>query len=154
METKSSRIQSYKTVTKARLVKEPTTYPTFPITTSKDAYEFARELYDGDIEIFESFFCLFVNRSNKLISFAKISQGGVAGTVVDPKIVFKFCFDLMASGIIMVHNHPSGATIPSEQDISLTKKIKQIAEFHEVKILDHLIVTPTNYYSFADNGMI
>jgi DNA repair protein RadC len=154
METKTSGIQTYETVSKARLVKEPTNYPIIPFERSREVFEFARELYDGDIEIFESFFCLFVNRSNKLVTYAKISQGGVSGTVVDPKVIFKFCFELMASGIIMVHNHPSGATRPSEQDISLTKKIKQIADFHEIAILDHLIVTPSNYFSFADNGMI
>ena len=154
MKTKTIGVEPYETVTKVRLVKEPTERLTFAITTSSDAYKFALELYDADIEILESFFCIFVNRANIVTSFAEISRGGTAGTVVDSKIIFKMCFDLMAHGIILVHNHPSGNTVPSQADINLTKKIKEIAQYLEIQILDHLIVTPHNYYSFADNGLM
>ena len=152
MKTKSIGVEPYKTVTKVRLVKEPTEQPIFTITSSDDAYKFAIELYNGDIEVLESFFCIFLNRANRVTSFAEISHGGTSGTVVDSKIIFKMCFDLMAHGIILVHNHPSGNTVPSEADIKLTENLKTIAQYLDIKILDHLIVTPHKYYSFADHG--
>ena len=147
-------VKSYQTVTKARLVKEPTEILRFAVTTSKQAYEFAADLYDDDIEVLESFYCIYLNRANKIISYSHISHGGVAGTLVDPKIIFKIAIDLLCSGIILVHNHPSGNHTASEADKSLTREIQQVARFHKISILDHLIISPHGYFSFADMGLL
>ena len=88
------------------------------------------------------------------IGYAKISQGGVAGTVVDTKIIAKYIADTLASGIIVCHNHPSGNIKPSEQDIILTQKIKQVAELLDSTLFDHIILTTDSFYSFADSGIL
>lgn len=147
-------VQSYKTVTKARLVKEPTELPRIKIDASRQAYEFAVELYDGDIEVIESFYCIFLNRGNNITSFSEISHGGTVGTVVDLKVIFNLSLQLLAQALIFVHNHPSGNTQPSEADKSLTKELQRVGDFHKIQILDHIIVTPHAYFSFADMGLL
>lgn len=147
-------VKSYQTVTKVRLVKEPTELPKTKINSSMEAYELALQFYDGDIEIVESFYCIYLNRANKVTSFSEISSGGTCATVVDPKIIFNQAFQLLAQALILVHNHPSGNIKPSDQDKALTEKIKNIAKLHEVTLLDHIIVTPDAYFSFSDSGLI
>ena len=83
-----------------------------------------------------------------------VSRGGVSGTVVDPKIIFKIAVEHLASSIILCHNHPSGNLKPSDADISLTKKIKEAGALLEIPILDHLIISDTGYFSFADEGLM
>ena len=83
-----------------------------------------------------------------------ISRGGVAGTVADPKLIFKEALENLASSIILVHNHPSGNRQPSAADISLTKKLKEAGNLLDLPVLDHLIYTDNGYYSFADEGML
>lgn len=122
------------------------------ITSSKDAYQVIKQFYHEDIEIYESFFILLLNRSNETIGFAKISQGGITGTVVDTKIIAKYCIDTLASGVILAHNHPSGNLSPSDADNKITLKIKKALEYIDTVILDHLILTKNDYYSFTDNG--
>lgn len=121
------------------------------ITCSNDVYELMKphllDLY------YEEFWVLFLNKGNVVISKEKISAGGVSGTVADPKIIFKKAFELLASGIILVHNHPSGNLQPSPADISLTKKVREGGSFLEINVLDHLIFTDQSYYSFVDEGM-
>lgn len=102
----------------------------------------------------EEFWCIFVNRSNKLISKERISQGGISGTVTDIRIIFKKAVDLLASGIIVCHNHPSGNLNPSESDTKITKRIQDAGAIMDVQLLDHIIITNSEYYSFADNGLI
>src|SRR5699024_4495104 len=104
--------------------------------------------------IFESFFILLMDRGNNTIGYAKISQGGVAGTVVDSKIVFKYALDTLASGIILAHNHPSGTLLPSKEDKKLTDKMVSAGKLMDIPILDHLILTEDNFFSFEDNGLI
>lgn len=107
------------------LKKDPTNFERIKITSSKSAADYIRQFYNGDIEIFESFFVLLLlNRQNETIGYAKISQGGVTGTYVDAKIILKYVVDTLASGVIIAHNHPSGALTPSGQDDIITKKIK------------------------------
>ncbi len=89
-----------------------------------------------------------------LISIQKISEGGTSGTVVDPKKIFKMGLLRQASSIILCHNHPSGNLKPSEADIKITKKIKEAGDIMDIKVLDHIIVSETSYYSFADEGII
>ena len=102
----------------------------------------------------EEFFVIMLNRANEVIGKFQLSKGGISGTVVDPKLIFKQAIEQMASGIILCHNHPSGNIKPSEEDISLTKKIKEAGKMLDMNVLDHLIVAGNSYFSFADEGMM
>jgi len=100
----------------------------------------------------EEFWVLLLNKSNRIIERVKVSQGGVGGTVVDPKLVLKHAVERLASAVIVVHNHPSGNPQPSDKDIALTEKLKNATQFFDIALLDHVIVTDGECYSFADNG--
>lgn len=102
----------------------------------------------------EELYVLFLNRANTIIKTEKISQGGITGTVVDQRIIFKAALDYLATSIIVAHNHPSGNTKPSDADISLTKKLKDTGNMMDIPLMDHLIITNTSYFSFADEGML
>jgi DNA repair protein RadC len=93
-------------------------------------------------------------RNNKVIARKKISEGGIAGTVVDFKIIFKYAIENLASQIVLCHNHPSGNTKPSDADITITKKLKEAGKIIDVGIIDHIIIGHNNFYSFADEGII
>lgn len=123
------------------------------IQNSDDSFEVIKQFWNEDIEIYESFFVLLLNKANKTIGWAKISQGGITGTVVDMKIVIKYVVDSLASGVIVAHNHPSGNLTPSQSDIDITKKLKNALSLLDTQLLDHLILTPDDrYYSFTNNG--
>ena len=122
------------------------------ITTSESASNVIRKFYFDDINIYESFFILLLNRANNTTGFAKISQGGTAGTVVDIKIIAKYAVESLSSAVIICHNHPSGNIKPSEVDINITKKIKDALLLLDIRLTDHIILSENNYYSFADNG--
>jgi DNA repair protein RadC len=102
----------------------------------------------------EEFWILFLNRSNRVISRMKLSQGGISGTVTDVRLAMKKAIELLASGIIVCHNHPSGNLNPSESDSKITQKIKEAGNLLDIQLLDHLIISDKDYYSFADNGLI
>lgn len=102
----------------------------------------------------EEFWVLLLNRSNRFIKKKRVSEGGVSGTVADPKIIFKLALDELASGIILAHNHPSKNVKPSDSDISLTKKMKEAGKLLEIAVLDHIIVAGHEYFSFTDEGLI
>ena len=102
----------------------------------------------------EEFWVLFLKRNNELIKKEIISKGGVSGTVVDSKLIFKRALEETASGIILVHNHPSGNLTPSNDDIQLTKKIKNAGSSLDIMLIDHLIVTDEGFYSFVDEKRI
>ncbi|MBT8190248.1 MAG: DNA repair protein RadC [Saprospiraceae bacterium] len=122
------------------------------ITSSKDAYKLlAGDLRDLNHEVFK---ILLLNRNNRVLRTETISIGGIAGTVVDPKIIFKKALDHHASSIILCHNHPSGNLNPSRQDIEITKKIVEAGKVIEIQILDHLIISYEGYFSFADEALI
>ena len=120
------------------------------IKSSRSAYEILNPLL-GDLPI-EEFWVLFLSQSNKVIGKEKMSSGGISGSLVDVRMVFKRALELYATGIIVSHNHPSGNLSPSPQDISLTQKLKQAGEILEIQVLDHLIITQTDYFSFADDN--
>jgi DNA repair protein RadC len=122
------------------------------ISNSENAADFIRQFYSDDIEIYESFFILLMNRGNKVTGYAKISQGGVCGTIVDKKILLKYVVDSLASGVIIAHNHPSGTLSPSDADIRITKDVKELCKLVDSALLDHVILTADSFYSFADNG--
>jgi len=120
------------------------------ITSSKDAYDVIKaDLLDLE---YEEFWVLLLNRANQVIKKERISAGGVSGTVADPKIIFKKALDELASGIILVHNHPSGNLNPSQADIQLTTKVKEGGKLLDISVLDHLIFANQGYFSFADEG--
>jgi len=102
----------------------------------------------------EEFWILFLNRSNKVINRMKLSQGGISGTVTDVRMVMKKAIEYLASGIIVCHNHPSGNLNPSESDSKITSKIKEAGNLMDIQLLDHLMVSDKDYYSFADNGLL
>ncbi|HEY9361881.1 MAG TPA: DNA repair protein RadC [Chitinophagaceae bacterium] len=102
----------------------------------------------------EVFAVLFLNRANKINHFEIISQGGITGTVADPRVILKKALQEEAISIILCHNHPSGNLKPSRADEELTLKIKEAAHFLDIKVLDHIIVSEDGYFSFADEGMI
>jgi DNA repair protein RadC len=122
------------------------------VTSSKDAYELLKENLT-DLP-HEEFWILMLNRANRLIRKMQISQGGVAGTVADPKIIYKAALDDLASGIIVAHNHPSGNLTASQADITLTQRLKDGGKLLEIQVLDHLILAGHNYFSFADEGIL
>ncbi|NCA76761.1 MAG: DNA repair protein RadC [Alphaproteobacteria bacterium] len=120
------------------------------ITKSFQAYQIFRSVI-GD-KPWEEFWILLLNRSNRILKKCNISEGGISGTTVDPKKIFKIALDHHATSIILGHNHPSGALHPSEPDKKLTKKIREAGIFLEIDVLDHLIIAENGYYSFADQG--
>ena len=122
------------------------------ITSSADVYEFMKpELTDLG---HEEFWLLLLNRANKIIKKQPISQGGVSGTVADPKLIFNHALNHLASSIILVHNHPSGNTKPSEADKRLTRQLFEAGKFLEIAVLDHIIFTDNAYFSFADQNLL
>lgn len=122
------------------------------ITCSRDAYEILGPLLEDLTH--EEFHILLLNRANVVVRRLTISKGGISGTVVDARLIFKPALELLASSVILCHNHPSGKIKPSEADISLTKKLKQAGKMMDVNILDHLIIGHRQYYSFADEGIL
>jgi DNA repair protein RadC len=123
------------------------------IAGSRDAYELVLPVWD-DVEYRESFCVLLMNRANRVLGISHVSTGGVSGTVADPKLIFQHALKANASSLILLHNHPSGNTNPSEADIHLTKKLVEGGKLLDLAVLDHLIVTTDGYYSFADEGLI
>ena len=122
------------------------------ITCADDAYGVMQPyLLDQPLE---QFWIILLNRANEVIKPHCVSQGGVAGTVADPKIIFKAALEKLASSIILVHNHPSGNLTPSEADIRLTHKLKEAGQVFDLPVLDHLIFTDHGFYSFADEGVL
>lgn len=125
------------------------------ISSSSDGYQLCLHYWDHDkIELLEEFKVLFLNRANRVMQIFPVSQGGLNGTVADPRLILAAAVKLAACSMILVHNHPSGSLKPSRQDEELTQKIKCAAAYFDIKVLDHLIITPEGYYSFADEGLL
>ncbi len=122
------------------------------ITSSRSVFELMHPLL-GDLP-HEEFWILYLNNSNRVLNKAQLSKGGITGTVVDIRIAFRGALELNATGIILVHNHPSGTLQASDADRQITKKIRAAGENLDIKVLDHVIVTERGYMSFADEGMI
>lgn len=143
-----------KTTDFLEIKKTKSDFPQVKITTSKEGADFIRQFYSDDIGIFESFFLLILNRAMKTIAYAKISQGGTAGTVVDTKIVCKYAVDSLGSAVILAHNHPSGTLRPSDQDVKITETLKKALAIFDIQVIDHVILTEESYFSFADEGKL
>ncbi len=122
------------------------------IRSSKDAYNvIAPSIMDLP---YEEFWILLLNRANQVFAKKRISRGGVSGTVVDGKIIFKIAVQALASSIILCHNHPSGSLTPSQADINITRKLRKAGETIDISVIDHLIVSEQGYYSFGDEGVL
>lgn len=122
------------------------------ITSSRNVMEIFQPLL-ADLP-HEEFWVLLLSRANKVLDRVRVSQGGVTGTVTDVKIIIRAAVEKLASAIIVVHNHPSGNPKPSNKDIAITEKLKQAVDFFDITLLDHLIITDSKCYSFADEGAL
>ena len=126
------------------------------INDSSKVYKFFMDnFYDHSVmAIKEYFYILLLNRRNNITSISKVSEGGINGTVVDVRLIVTSALLQLSSGVIAIHNHPTGNTLPSESDKAITKKIKDALNLVDVKLLDHLIISEDKYYSLADEGDI
>ena len=122
------------------------------ITSSRDVFELMHP-YLGELP-HEEFWILYLNNSNKVLQKIQLSKGGITGTLVDVRLVLKTALEAGALSLILVHNHPSGTLNPSQADKDLTLKLKRASEHLDIKVLDHLIITETNYFSFADDNIL
>ncbi len=122
------------------------------ISGARDAFQLLIPMF-ADLN-HEEFWILMLNQANYVIGKHLISKGGLAGTVADPKIIFKVALEHNAASIILAHNHPSGNLKPSDQDIRITKKLVEAGKMLDLFVLDHLIFTNRNFYSFGDEGLI
>lgn len=122
------------------------------IRTSADAYSYIKQ-YVENLPT-EEFWAMFLKRDNRVRMAERISSGGTAATYVEPKLVVKKALDYLAAGVILVHNHPSGNLNPSVQDDALTRRIKEACKLLDINVLDHLIVTASGFYSYADEGRL
>ena len=122
------------------------------INTSRSVFEIMNPLL-GHLS-HEEFWVLFLNNSNKILAKTHLSKGGMTSTIVDVRIVMKQALEHSATAIVLVHNHPSGVPNPSESDTLLTEKFKSAAESLDIRVLDHIIVTEKNYFSFADESLL
>ncbi len=125
------------------------------IKTSQDAADILHQVWNLDsIEHVETAIIILLNRNSDVLGWAKLSTGGVAGTIMDKKVIFQIALNANASGIILSHNHPSGNLQPSKQDIALTKEILTAGKLLDIKVLDHIILTEDSYTSMGDEGLI
>lgn len=147
MKSKVNEIQiSYKENLKASVV----------ITNSKTANEVIYGHWDKNtIAVYESFKVVLLNNSNKVKGIYQLSTGGMTGTLVDVRLLFAIALKTLATGILLCHNHPSGKLKPSEMDKQITEKIVKASKLLDIKVLDHIIITPEgDFFSFADNGIL
>lgn len=125
------------------------------ISTVKECYELLKELWnENTIEMQEQFKVMLLNRANKVIGIYEASSGGLTGTVADPRLILAAAIKSLSVSIILSHNHPSGNLKPSRADEELTQKIKVAAAYHDIRVIDHIIITSEGYYSFADEGIL
>jgi DNA repair protein RadC len=129
--------------------------PEVKITSVQKAAEILLSTWDKDtLELQEEFKVMFLNRANLVLGIYPLSKGTTSGTLVDVKLIFVVALKSNASGIIITHNHPSGNLKPSDADIDLTKKIKKCADFLDITLIDHLIITRNGYFSFSNEGKL
>ena len=125
------------------------------IKSSKDAYKLVLSTWDyNEIEFFEQFKVLLLNQAHKALGIYEISSGGIAGTVVDLRLIFSAALKTNVTSLMMIHNHPSGNLTASEADKQITRKVKEAGRLLDITLLDSLIITPESYYSFADEGAL
>lgn len=136
---------------------QPTTIVDSNISCSQDAEKVLRSIYlnnKSEISLKEFFYILLLNRSNKVLGYYKLSEGGITGTIADIRLAFGIALKSACSGMIMCHNHPSGSLTPSNADKELTKRFTGAGRLLDVQILDHIIISEDSYSSFADLGLL
>lgn len=121
------------------------------ITSSKMIFEIMQPII-GELP-HEEFWVLYLNNSNKVLSKSQLGKGGITGTLVDVRLVFKAALEMGATGLILCHNHPSGTLMPSEADKQITKKLKAAGQNLDINVLDHIIIAENGFYSFNDDGI-
>jgi DNA repair protein RadC len=125
------------------------------VSSAEDAYKLLLPLFDEDtIEYNEFFKVLLLDNANHVLGYTLVSQGGLTETCVDIRIILQAALLCNATNLILAHNHPSGNLTPSEEDLSLTNKIKEAAKLMRINVMDHLILTSESYFSFADDGLM
>ena len=143
------------TVGEVELTYKSTSKARSKIYSSEDAYKVLLPTYkEGTICYKEYFKVLFLNQSNQVLGYTLISEGGITDTTVDVRVILQAALLTNSVAIILAHNHPSGNLKPSRQDMDITKQVRDAAQFMRIKILDHIILSDTEYYSFADEGML
>lgn len=144
-----------KEVAEIKVSYSTTITPKIKITTVNKAFEVLLSLWDLDtIELQEEFKILLLNRANEVLGIYPLSKGGITGTVVDSRLIFAVALKCNATGIILCHNHPSGNLKPSDADITLTRSIKKCADFLDITLIDHLIITKNGFFSFSNEGKL
>ena len=124
------------------------------LNNSREVYNVMKPLFAQNDDV-ETFYCLFLNGRNRIISIEKMFSGSISSAAIYPREIVKRVIALKTSAVIVAHNHPSGNLNPSESDTRITQKIKEAGNVMDIQLLDHLIITPgEDYYSFADNGVI
>jgi len=124
------------------------------INSSKDAVNILAVAFENCMEHHEEVYVLFLNRANRVLGISNVAKGGIAGAYIDVKIILQTALKVSASAIMLSHNHPSGSTKPSSDDLVMTHKIQRGCEAIGIKLLDHVIMTEENYCSFADEGLL
>jgi DNA repair protein RadC len=125
------------------------------ITGAESCVDVLREVFNKDtFDWTEEVVMLCLNRANKVVGFYKVSSGGLSSCILDPRVIFTIALNCGATSIILSHNHPSGNTTPSVQDKDITKKIKEAGKLLDIGLLDHIILTDDNYYSFMEEGIL
>ena len=142
------------TISEYKLSKTKSDFKHVKIKGIVDSADYIRQFYGEDIGIYESAFILLLNRANETIGYAKISQGGVCGTVVDPMIVAKYAVDALAVGVIIAHNHPTGNLKPSDADKKITEQLRGGLELLNILLLDHIILCEEGFFSFSNEGYL
>lgn len=144
-----------KEVAEIKVSYSTTSTPKIKITSVNKAFEVILSLWDLDtIELQEEFKVLLINRANEVLGIYPLSRGGITGTVVDSRLIFAVALKCNATGILLCHNHPSGNLKPSDNDITLTRSIKNCADFLDITLIDHLIITRNGFFSFSNEGKL
>lgn len=127
----------------------------YKIKNSKEIEQFIRTIFPKQLITHREYaYSIFLDRANNILGYFLISMGGISGTLIDIRVVFQAALLSNASGLVLFHNHPSSNLTPSQADINITKKIVQAGEILDIPLLDHLIISQDDYYSFADKGLL
>lgn len=122
------------------------------VTSSKDVYKWFKQIWSSQMQTREEMYVLLLDRNNQILGYHVLSSGGITSTVADLRLLYAVALKSLATSIILAHNHPSSNLNPSDSDIKLTQKVKETGQLMDITLLDHLIISPDGYYSFADEG--
>ena len=142
-------------VSEVQVSYSPVLEANYSVSSSKESFELMLSKWEHNtIEMFEEVKIILLNRSNKVIGVYALARGGITACVVDVRIILSIALRTLSTGLIIVHNHPSGSLIPSNDDKKITEQLKSACKIMGIELLDHLIISKSNYYSFADEGLL